>query len=361
MPFAATSHRSCVAISLALSLAGNVAQSQTERRSLSADRVAIYNLAGKVQVEGRSGSGSDVVVEIRRGGRDARELRIETGDVRGNDALRIVYPSTRVIYPELGRWNNTSISVRRDGTWGNTFDRGYRLRDDGERVEIRGSGSGLEAYADLRIIVPRGKSVVIHQAVGDTRVANVDADLSIDVAASTVTTEHTRGSLSLDTGSGAVSVSDAQGDLVLDTGSGGVTVTGVRGSSLKIDTGSGSIRGSDIDVDELKADVGSGGVRLARVRASRIDVDAGSGGTELELLSNIDQLNVDAGSGGVTVKLPSTLSAEVDLETGSGGINTDFAVRLTRFERRHIVGKIGEGRGRIKIESGSGQVRLLRG
>jgi lia operon protein LiaG len=51
----------------------------------------------------------------------------------------------------------------------------------------------------------------------------------------------------------------------------------------------------------------------------------------------------------------------VDLETGSGGINTDFAVRLTRFERRHIVGKVGEGRGRIKIESGSGQVRLLRG
>jgi hypothetical protein len=51
----------------------------------------------------------------------------------------------------------------------------------------------------------------------------------------------------------------------------------------------------------------------------------------------------------------------VDVETGSGGIDTDFDVQVTRFERRHVVGRIGNGRGRIHIESGSGQVRLLKG
>jgi DUF4097 and DUF4098 domain-containing protein YvlB len=96
------------------------------------------------------------------------------------------------------------------------------------------------------------------------------------------------------------------------------------------------------------------------VKASRVDVDAGSGATEIELLSTVESLKVDAGSGGVTVRLPATLSAEVDLETGSGGIDTDFAVQMTRFERRHVVGKIGDGRGRIRIESGSGRVRLVK-
>ena len=346
------------------------ADAQTERRVLSGEQVAIYNLAGKLRVE--SGGGSEVVVEVMRGGRDGDRLRLEEGTIRGYQTLRVVYPSDRIVYPELGRGNRSTITVRDDGTWGNELSRGDRSergdrssRDypDRERnqVEISSAGSGLEAYADLRVLVPRGQRLVIHNAAGDARITMVDADLAVEVASSTISADRTRGRLSLDTGSGSVSVSDAQGDVDLDTGSGGVTITGVRGGNLKMDTGSGSIRGGDIDVSDLKADVGSGGVHLERVRASRVDVDAGSGGTELELLSPIDQLKVEAGSGGVTVRLPATLSATVDLETGSGGIDTDFSVQVTKFEQHHIVGRIGDGRGRIKIEAGSGSVRLLRG
>lgn len=354
----------------ALLIASGRADAQTERRVLSGDRVAIYNLAGKLRVE--SGDGSDVVVEVMRGGRDGDRLRLEQGTIRGYEALRIVYPTDRIVYPELGRNNRSTITVRDDGTWGNELSRGERgdRGDRGDRdyrdrernqVEISSSGSGLEAYADLRVLVPRGQRIVIHNAAGDARITMVDADLAVEVASSTISAERTRGSLSLDTGSGSVSVTDAQGDIDLDTGSGGVTITGVKGGSLKMDTGSGSIRGGDIDVSDLKADVGSGGVHLERVRASRVNVDAGSGGTELELLSSIDQMKVEAGSGGVTIRLPASLSATVDLETGSGGIDTDFSVQVTKFEQHHIVGRIGDGRGQIKVESGSGAVRLLRG
>ena len=359
----------CIAAG-AMLLVHTRADAQAERRVLSGDRIAIYNLAGKLRVE--SGGGSDVVVEVMRGGRDGDRLRLEQGTIRGYETLRVMYPSDRIVYPELGRNNRNTISVREDGTWGNELSRGER-RERGERdsrdysdrernrVEISSSGSGLEAYADLRVLVPRGQRIVIHNAAGDARITMVDADLAVEVASSTISADRTRGRLSLDTGSGSVSVTDAQGDIDLDTGSGGVTITGVKGGSLKMDTGSGSIRGGDIDVSDLKADVGSGGVHLDRVRASRVDVDAGSGGTELELLSTVDELKVDAGSGGVTVRLPASLSANVDLETGSGGIDTDFSVQVTKMERHHIVGRIGDGRGRIRIEAGSGQVRLLRG
>ena len=353
-------------VAAALLVASTRADAQTERRVLSGDRVAIYNLAGKLRVE--SGDGSDVVVEVMRGGRDGDRLRLEQGTIRGYEALRIVYPADRIVYPELGRNNRSTITVRDDGTWGNELSRGDRgdreSRDyrDRERnqVEISSAGSGLEAYADLRVLVPRGQRIVIHNAAGDARITMVDADLAVEVASSTISADRTRGSLRLDTGSGSVSVTDAQGDVDLDTGSGGVTIAGVKGGSLKMDTGSGSIRGGDIDVSDLKADVGSGGVHLERVRASRVNVDAGSGGTELELLSAIDQMKVEAGSGGVTIRLPASLSATVDLETGSGGIDTDFSVQVTKFEQHHIVGRIGDGRGQIKVESGSGAVRLLR-
>jgi DUF4097 and DUF4098 domain-containing protein YvlB len=359
-----TSLRVALLASIALLSSVSTARAQTERHVLSGDRVAIYNLAGTLRVE--AGHGSDVVVEVTRGGRDAQRLQIEEGSVRGEDALRVIYPDDRVIYPALDRNDRTTISVRDDGTWGDDKrrdDRDSRRYSSGERrrVEIAPSGSGLEAHADLRVLVPRGQRITIHHAAGDARITMVDADLAVDVAQSDITAERTRGRLSLDTGSGSVSVTDAQGDVSLDTGSGSVTVSGVKGQTLRMDTGSGSIHGGDVDVADLKADVGSGGVHLDRVRAIRVDVDAGSGATELELLSPIERLKVDAGSGGVTLRLPASQGAEVDIETGSGGIDTDFAVQVTKFEQRHMVGRIGDGKGQIRIESGSGSVRLLKG
>jgi DUF4097 and DUF4098 domain-containing protein YvlB len=337
-------------------LAGTVAGAQVERRTLTGERIAIYNLAGKVRVQ--AGTGSQVVVDVTPGGRDGGQLKLATGDVRGWESLRVIYPSDRIVYPEMGYRSRTQMRVNSDGTFDDSGDR--RGFFDRERVEIRDSGAGLEAHADLVVSVPRGQRIAIHWGVGDASVSNVDGDILVSVGSASVTAEHTRGRLTLDTGSGSVTLTDAQGDVTLDTGSGGVTVNGVSGGSLSLDTGSGTIRASDIDVKTLKADVGSGGMRLARVKAPRVDLDAGSGGIDLDLLSTIDDLHIDSGSGPVTVRLPATLSADVDIETSSGGIDSDFAVQTTRLERHHLRGRIGDGHGRVRIESGSGHVRLIK-
>ncbi len=333
------------------------AVAQTERRTLSGDRVAIYNLAGRLRVQ--AGTGAQVQVDITRAGRDASQLNIATGDIRGFQALRIVYPSTRVVYSEMGYGSQTQLRVNDDGT--------FNDRDNGRdwlsrnRVEIRASGSGLDAHADLVVSIPRGQRIVLHWGVGDALVTNVDGDISVSVASARVTSEHTRGHLTLDTGSGSLSVLDAQGNVILNTGSGGVTVDGVRGDELNVDTGSGTVRASNIDVKTLKGDVGSGGMRLTGVKAQRVSLDAGSGGIDLDMLTTLDDLTVDSGSGPVTIRMPASQSAEVDIETGSGGIESDFAVQTRRLERNHIRGTIGEGKGRIKIETGSGRVRLIKG
>jgi len=346
---------SFVAALLCTSLVARL-DAQTERRSIAGDRVSIYNLAGRLRVQ--AGSGSDVVVEVTRGGRDASQLKLATGVIRGAQTLRVIYPSDRIVYADLDRRSRTTMRVNEDGT----FDDENGDRDSGrDRVEIRDSGSGLEAHADLIVSIPKGQRANVHWGVGEATVSNVDGDLHVSVGAGRLTSEHTRGALSLDTGSGGLTVNDAQGDVRLDTGSGGVTLTGIHGDALGVDAGSGSVRGSDVDVKTLKVDVGSGGLRLDRVKAPRISVDAGSGSTALELLSPIDRLDIDSGSGGVTVRLPASQGAEIDIETGSGGIESDFAVQTTRIERNHVRGRFGDGRGNIKIEAGSGSVRLIKG
>jgi lia operon protein LiaG len=351
-------HAAVYSLGIAL-LAGPVvahAGAQTERRSISGDRVAIYNLAGRLRVQ--PGTGGEVVVEVTRGGHDASQLTLATGAIRGAQTLRVIYPSDRLIYDDLSHRSRTTMRVNDDGT----FDDNNDDRDSfgRRRVEVRDSGSGLDAHADLVVSVPKGQRASIHWGIGEATVTNVDGDLNVSVGSGHLTSEHTHGLLRLDTGSGGLTVTDAQGDVTLDTGSGGVSVTGVHGDALAIDAGSGSVRGGDIDVKTLKADVGSGGLRLDRVKATRVSIDAGSGSTQLELLTVVEHLDVDAGSGGVEVRLPGAQGADIDIETGSGGIESDFAVQTTHLERHHLRGKIGDGRGNIKIEAGSGTVRLIK-
>lgn len=320
---------------------------QAERHELRGDRVAVYNLAGEVRIV--RGSGSAVTVGVTRGGEDAVRLRIETGLREGTASLRVVYPGDRIVYPELGRGSRSRLHVREDGTFG----------DGGRQVTVAGTGSGLRAHADLTIAVPAGRQVAVHHGAGQIAVTRVDADLLVDAAAGRVTAEGTRGFLNVDTGSGSVEVRDAEGDIRVDTGSGGVDLTGVRSRRLYVDTGSGRVTGTGIRSEEILVDTGSGGIRLSDVRATDIRLDTGSGGVELDLASDVRSLQIDTGSGGVTLRAPAELGAELDIETGSGGIDFDLPVTVSRAGRRHLVGRIGDGSGHIRIETGSGGVRLL--
>jgi len=163
------------------------AAQQPERRTLAGGRVAIYNLAGVMRLE--RGTGSDVMVELTRGGPDAGKLQIATGPLRGRETLRVIYPDDEIVYRELGRGSNTTLHVRDDGTFNDHEDRGRgrRWSDEGRRVRIAGSGGGLEAHADVRIAIPAGKRVEVYLAVGQAFASNVDGDLRVDVAAANVT------------------------------------------------------------------------------------------------------------------------------------------------------------------------------
>jgi DUF4097 and DUF4098 domain-containing protein YvlB len=50
----------------------------------------------------------------------------------------------------------------------------------------------------------------------------------------------------------------------------------------------------------------------------------------------------------------------VDIESGSGGIELDFPVQTRRFDRDHLTGTIGDGRGTLRVDTGSGSVRIRR-
>ena len=327
---------------------------QGERYTLEGDGVAIYNLAGTLTVEPGTGG---VSVDLVRGGTDAAKLRVERGEIDGTETLRVVYPAQSVVYPGIERGSSTTLKVRDDGTFGDGDSRGDHR---GRRVGISSAGEGLHAHADLRVRMPAGHRVSVHLAVGKVSIANVSGELVVDAHSAPVTVSGTKGALVLDVGAGPVRVSGAEGTLSVDTGSGEVQVAGFSGDELSIDTGSGGVVGTDLRATEIRIDTGSGDIELTSVTSPVLTLETGSGQIAAELSGPLRELAVETGSGDISVRAPASLAAEIEIETASGGIETDFPLQVTRHSRDHVVGRIGEGTGRVAIETGSGDVRLLR-
>ena len=324
---------------------------QTERFQLTGDRIAIFNLAGSATVE--AGSGSAIVVEVRRGGADAGRLEVERGSIDGAETLRVRYPGDEVVFRRRDGWSgSTQVRVRDDGTFG------WGHGSEGTRVRIRSSGSGLEAHADLRILVPRGKRVEVYLAVGDMSATGVDGTLRLDGSSTKVTTSRTSGDLVVDVGSGSVTADGHTGDFSIDTGSGSVKASNVSGGDLSIDTGSGGVEVSNADVGRLLIDTGSGQVGGTGLATNDIEVDTGSGSVTMAFTRIPRNINVDTGSGSVELTVPEGLNATVDLETSSGQIDVDFPVQTRRWERGELHGTIGSGGGRIRIDTGSGGITI---
>lgn len=341
-------------------MAGALGLEGQERHAMGAAAVAIYNLAGEAEVV--QGEGDEVVVFVTRGGADGERLEVEVVERDGRATLVVHYPATTVVYPRPQGGNYTiQMTLGSDGTWGDAGWRdwiGAALRREG-RVRLRNSGSGLEAHADLRIEVPRGGAIDLFVGAGRVAARGVDGDLGLSVRNGGVEVTDVRGDVMLDTGSGAVRAAGVEGALEVDTGSGSVTVERVRGPALHIDTGSGQVTASDVEAEVVEVDTGSGSVRLAGVAAAEVLVDTGSGSVEAELLAQIDRVEIDTGSGAITLRVPGGIGAEIEADSGSGGVEVDLDARVERADRTSFVGTVGDGRGRVTLDTGSGRIRVV--
>lgn len=348
--------------------------------TIEANELFVGNLIGEILVEGHSGSDFEVVVDVR--GDDSDEDRIRFEEESGARArLLIVFPLDEerdYVYPEMGRRSRTSFHVGRRNdrsSWlGNLFGFGR------ERIEVRGSGSGLELWADVTIRVPQGKGLVVDHGVGAIEAANVDGDIMLSVNSGHIRAEQITGETDLDTGSGHVEARDIVGMLRIDTGSGHVEASNVKGAKVTIDTGSGHVdlelcEAEEIEVDtgsgrvsvdevqcrDLAVDTGSGGVQGRRVSADAANVDTGSGSVDLEFVRMGDgPYSVDTGSGSITLVVPDDASAHVYAETSSGGVDVDVdGVDFDRRKRDHAEFEIGNGDAEVELETGSGTIRIV--
>jgi hypothetical protein len=144
-----------------------------------------------------------------------------------------------------------------------------------------------------------------------------------------------------------VDVSERDGGLVIKTekpstlsaASVDLEITVPAGTLLEVDTGAGNV-----DIDDS---------------SGPIDVHIGAGNIRYQGAPQ-GECRFESGAGNIRLTLPADLNVRVDLQTGAGDIDVDYAVD-GRVTGRAVQGVIGSGaEGTIYAQVGAGNIDLLR-
>ncbi|MGA2536457.1 MAG: DUF4097 family beta strand repeat-containing protein [Terracidiphilus sp.] len=157
------------------------------------------------------------------------------------------------------------------------------------------------------------------------------------------------------TGSGDVRDDGVGENAKLNTGSGSIHATGLRGG-FTVNTGSGDIYAEQAAPGDVKAETGSGRIELKDIKGG-LKAQTGSGDIKVNGAAEADW-KIGTGSGSVEF-WPGSAGFTLDASTGSGSVHTDREMAVQgSFDRHHITGKFNGGGPTVRVETGSGDIRV---
>lgn len=168
--------------------------------------------------------------------------------------------------------------------------------------------------------------------------APANAYLEANSGSGNVTDDGVGENAKLSTGSGNIHATGLQSGFIANTGSGDIYIEQSSGQGdVKAQTGSGNLELKNVH-GGLRAGTGSGDIKIAGTPSNPWHIETGSGNVEFW-----------PGNGGLNL----------DASTGSGSVHTDREM-LTQgsTDRHHVTGKIAGGGSTVRIETGSGDIRV---
>lgn len=190
---------------------------------------------------------------------------------------------------------------------------------NGNSIEVGQHTHYHNVSIDYVVTVPRGTAIKAASGSGDLNITNLGASLKASA------------------GSGDIYASDLTGDVSLGTGSGDIHAWMNGAQYTKAETGSGTIQLEGV-TGGLKASTGSGDITVS-----------GHPG---------DGWKLETGSGSVTLNTGQS-AYNLDASTGSGDVHSDPPLTIHgTLNHHHVTGEINGGGPIVRIETGSGGVRI---
>ena len=147
--------------------------------------------------------------------------------------------------------------------------------------------------------------------------------------------------------------------LLLGTHNGAVTVSNIQG---KVDgsTHNGRIKTSSIS-GETKLETHNGAVICEEISGNAwMTTHNGSIKTSYAAdAPGVCEISLETHNGSIDLKTPPNVSAAVNVSTHNGSIKTELPITLIgKVSKNKINGKIGEGLGKLKLETHNGSIKI---
>lgn len=234
----------------------------------------------------------------------------------------------------------------------------------------------------FEIIAPKQTDVKCSSSFGTIKLADIRGNVKAKTSSGSITAENIKGSAQLDTSFGSINcINISDGDIKLKTSSGKITLTKAVFGDCDAHTSFGSITSSELTGNSLKLKSNSGSINLTEVSADTTNIHTSFGritcrkitSTDLTAKSNsgsIDiacspsapaEINADVVTsfGSIDFAAPPNFSGQVELATSFGTIKTGLPITIIgEVSKKKLSGKIGEGKGKLRIQTKSGSIKI---
>ena len=232
--------------------------------------------------------------------------------------------------------------------------RGDKLAAD--RLLTVESSSGRLALGELS-----ADNMRIEASSGDITIGSLEARTALIMKASSGRIgigEVSAGSAEFRASSGNIDLETVSTDsLKMDLSSGDANLGRVQTRSFNVELSSG-----DLEIDNLDAsasDVKTSGDTRIRSASGVFHLAGSSGFVELGLETADDEVSIDVSSGDIRLTLPADSRFDVELETSSGRIRSDFPVMGNlSSDNEGMKGSVNGGGSLMKAETSSGDIEL---
>jgi putative adhesin len=252
---------------------------------------------------------------------------------------------------------NTAGTVEVDGWDRNEIDVGGSAGEGVDRVDVTTAGN----HTSIQVIMrgPHGWSsdgearLIVHVPAGSTVAASlVSATLKVAGLKGDLKVQSISGDVKGNTGGGSVEISTVSGYIHLEAPS-------ARNMELSTTSGDLLVKGGGGEVDVTTVS-GTAKLELAEVSRGRFKSVSGDVSVQLSLKPS-GQLESESVSGDATFKFAALPDAQFDARTLSGDIENCFGPKPMRPEYgpgSRLQFSSGEGRGRVRMISQSGDVKF---
>ncbi|MDW2982666.1 DUF4097 family beta strand repeat-containing protein [Rhodanobacter sp. KK11] len=239
-----------------------------------------------------------------------------------------------------------------------------RLGDGAKPLAIAGSNGDLEIKVE-----PQGGSGWFNWG-GDSRMAPTTLELHVPRAASLdvnvvsaplVIDGMDGGSIQINTVSGKARINARTPSLKVDSVSGNIEQAG-HAEQAALQTVSGDILapalGREVELQTISGRIQAHGGPWRKLTLSTVSGDVQLGGA----LASAGSIGIDSMSGNVQLQLPANTSASLHASSFSGDLRSDFgtAKKPEHGPGSSLDARLGDGDGRINIETFSGDLRVRR-